>query len=294
MHDRHWARVTLAMTMLMTGLAADAGPADGDARRVTLLELYTSEGCNSCPPADRWVSALPPRLVPEKLVVLAFHVDYWNYLGWEDRFSQRRFSERQQALVRANDLRTAYTPQLVLNGRDYRRLESIESAVARINAKPADARVVLRAEQRATSIRVAVSAELTASMTEAAALYVALYENNLETEVRAGENRGRRLRHDYVVRALTGPFPIEGGKTTRREDDFPVSDDWKTQDLGVAAFVQSDRTGEVLQAAAAPLARAAGDSLGRPRRAAYLGPGNPGTIHSPLAAGVPSAASGIR
>ncbi len=246
-HYQAGLAVVLAAIM-MTGDGRSA--LAGDSARVSLLELYTSEGCSSCPPADRRVSALPRPFVPEKLVVLAFHVDYWNYLGWPDRFSQRAFTARQQALVRANGLRTAYTPQLALNGRDYRGLGSIESEVARLNTRPAGARLALQAENKAAAIHVRSVARLTTPAAESAALYVALFENNLETRVDAGENRGRRLRHDYVVRVLLGPFPVPNGRELRQENKIAVGADWKIADLGVAAFVQSERTGEVLQATA--------------------------------------------
>jgi hypothetical protein len=183
--------------------------------RVALLELYTSEGCNSCPPADRWVSSRP-RLVPQKLVVLAFHVDYWNDLGWKDRFSQRRFTERQQSLVRANGLHTAYTPQLVLNGRDFRGLAGIATQVAQVNAQAPRINLTLNADRQASALKVSVLATpAMQSVNGSTELYVALYENNLETRVEAGENRGRRLRHDYVVRNLIGPVALAPNKTTR-------------------------------------------------------------------------------
>src|SRR5262252_8617302 len=91
-------------------------------RRVPVLELYTSEGCDSCPPVDRWVGGLPARgLTPDRVVTLAFHVDYWNHLGWADPYARAEFSERQRAATRRNEGRFVYTPQLMLNGKDYRR-----------------------------------------------------------------------------------------------------------------------------------------------------------------------------
>lgn len=251
---RRHSRAGLAMALAATLMAGSGRAAlAAETTRVSLLELYTSEGCNSCPPTDRRVSALPRPFVPDQLVVLAFHVDYWNYLGWQDRFSQRRFTERQQAQVRANNLRTAYTPQLLLNGRDYRGWGSIESEVTRINTRPAGARLALRTEKMATTVRVITTAELIAPGTGAAALYVALYENNLETEVKAGENRGHRLRHDYVVRSLLGPIPVVAGKPAHWTGEIALAKDWKTEDLGVAAFVQADGNGEILQATAQPV-----------------------------------------
>jgi hypothetical protein len=223
-----------------------------DTTRISLLELYTSEGCSSCPPADRWVSQLPrPEFVPGKLVVLAFHVDYWNYIGWTDRFSQARFTERQRTLVRANRLRTAYTPQLTLNGRDYRDFGNFETQVARANSQPSTIDLALNTERGKAAIKFSVVATPSGKAIEKATeLYVAVYENNLETDVKAGENRGARLRHDYVVRALIGPMRVETGKPTRWSGEIPIARDWKAGDLGVAAFVQVSQGGEVLQASA--------------------------------------------
>jgi len=248
-------RVSLLLvvrTLLTIWLVAFSGMTlAADSRRVSLLELYTSEGCNSCPPADRWVSSLPrPQLVPGKLVVLAFHVDYWNYLGWTDRFSQRRFTNRQQAMVRVQNLRTAYTPQLLLNGRDYRRHVDLDRRVEQMATQTATYRLNLDIQRGRETY--AVRATATASdkvAPEPAEFYVAIYENNLTTEVRAGENRGEQLRHDYVVRTLIGPLAIQNGSFSWSEK-IAIARDWKPGDLGVAAFVQSTRTGEVLQAIA--------------------------------------------
>jgi hypothetical protein len=254
MRNRYSTLLAIALTGVLSG-AAGQSTAAGNMPRVALLELYTSEGCNSCPPADRWVSSLPrPQFVPQQLVVLAFHVDYWNYLGWQDRFSQRRFTERQQALVRANGLRTAYTPQLVLNGRDFRDTAEIEAQVARRNAQPPRIQLVLHADKKDSSLKASVLVNPAApSAPEPMELYVALYENNLESQVKAGENRGRRLRHDYVVRTFIGPVPVTPGRTTHWNGALPIAADWKSADLGLAAFVQAARSGEVLQATALPL-----------------------------------------
>jgi hypothetical protein len=248
MRNRYSTLLTIVLTGVLGGVAGDTATA-GNVPRVALLELYTSEGCNSCPPVDRWVSSLPqPQLVPQRLVVLAFHVDYWNYLGWQDRFSQRRFTERQQALVRANGLRTAYTPQLVLNGRDFRISTGIEKQLARINLQAPSVKLDLQAHRKGATLSTGVSVNPVASSArQPMELYVALYENNLESQVQAGENRGKRLQHDYVVRVLIGPVAVSPDKTTQQTWEIPLAADWKTADMGLAAFVQSAKTGEVLQ-----------------------------------------------
>jgi hypothetical protein len=238
------------------GAAAAQCSADSAHRRVALLELYTSEGCDSCPPADRWVSALPGRgLGTEQVVTLGLHVDYWNYLGWSDPFARSEFSARQRAANHRNKARVVYTPQLMLNGKDYRRdahADGLAQRVASINREAPQARISL-------SLAAAQPAELimqgTASVSDPArqpdaAAYVALYENNLVTAVAAGENRGKQLRHDFVVRELSGPFPLGPGGKAALDRRYRLDPRWKPADLHVAAFVQSERTGDVLQALA--------------------------------------------
>jgi hypothetical protein len=230
-----------------TAVAAEC-TATSAARRVPLLELYTSEGCNSCPPADRWVSALPQRgYTSDRVVVLAFHVDYWDRLGWPDRFAQPRFTERQRLVNQRGRSPVIYTPQLVFNGSDYRRgmrddfaerlaalARDIPKAALHLNFSPA--------ERQWT-----VAGRWSAAGAAQAQAWVALYENNLVTDVRAGENRDKRLRHDFVVRDVAGPFPSGSFSHV-----FTVDPGWKRRDLSIAAYVQDAMSGDVLQALAAP------------------------------------------
>lgn len=235
--------------------AAQCNAASG-AQRVPLLELYTSEGCDSCPPTDRWVSALPSRgLSAERVVTLAFHVDYWNHLGWADPFSQARFSERQRWVSLHNRSRVIYTPQLVLNGHDYRRGtfdDNFSAKVFAINREQPKAAIMLRQSPPKDGI---LEIDGTATIHHAgerrnAQVYIALYENNLANEVTAGENRGKKLQHDFVVHDLAGPFAGDtSGKFGHR---FRLDKRWKLRDLQIAAFVQNQRTGEVLQALVLP------------------------------------------
>lgn len=244
------AAILIAATATLTHTFA-AEKEDDQQARVGLLELYTSEGCSSCPPADKWLSSLArPEWVPTKLVVLAFHVDYWDDLGWKNRFSQRLFTERQQALVKATKLATAYTPQFVFNGRDFRERGTLEAQAFAVNGQSAAVHLMLTSAIRERTLNIQALVEPTTPQQTQAFLYIALYENNLETPVQAGENRGRRLHHDYVVRMLFKPSKVSSNKPLRWERDFPVPPDWKIADLGVAAFVQSEETGEVLQATA--------------------------------------------
>ena len=250
----------LLTALALSGIAGTAGAAqcaaDSGPQRVALLELYTSEGCDSCPPADRWVSELPGRgYHPARVVALAFHVDYWDYLGWTDPFSKTQFSERQKAASARNRARVVYTPQLLLNGGDYRRpvlFDDLGSRLSTFNRIDAKARISLQlhADDR-NSLQVTGSATMAETAArDAAQAWLALYENNLSNQVTRGENRGRRLRHDFVVRELAGPFPLDARGEARWDRRFNLDPGWKTGDLHMAAFVQNERSGDVLQALA--------------------------------------------
>jgi len=260
------ARICSLLTALaLSGLTGTVGAAqcaaDSGQQRVALLELYTSEGCDSCPPTDRWFSELPGRgYHPARIVTLAFHVDYWNYLGWTDPFSRPQYSERQKAASARNRARVVYTPQLLLNGGDYRRpalFDDIGDRLGKLNRDVARARISL---QLHSEDRSSLQVTATATVAEAAArdmaqAWLALYENNLSNQVTRGENRGRRLRHDFVVRELAGPFPLDARGEAKWGRHFNLDPGWKSGELHVAAFVQNERSGDVLQALAIPYCR---------------------------------------
>jgi hypothetical protein len=222
-------------------------------RRVALLELYTSEGCDSCPPTDRWVSALPARgLTPDRVLTLAYHVDYWNYIGWPDPFSQARFSERQRFVNARIRSRTIYTPQLMLDGKDYRRgslRDEFSAKIATINGMKPGANIRLAA----TASGLAINVVGTVSIPDAKRkthTFLALYENKLANQVTSGENKGKRLEHDFVVRELAGPLALDAvGKFVHPST---VHKSCKRKNVSVAAFVQDAATGDVLQALTLP------------------------------------------
>jgi len=232
------------------GVSAEARCAkQSPAHAVALVELYTSEGCSSCPPADRWMSRLASDGPgADSVVPLAFHVDYWDRLGWKDRFASARFSERQYALARQAGSRAVYTPGVFLNFREFRGWGSsrFNDALRAVNAKPARAEIRLELETPGTQL--AIKADFRLKTSNQGQAFVALYENRLGTDVKAGENRGVTLRHDYVVREWFGPLDINGKAEFRKT--LALQHDWKPKDLGVAAFVQDSARGEVLQATA--------------------------------------------
>lgn len=255
--------VAAAVVLLLwtTGAAAATCSAESGTIRVPLLELYTSEGCDSCPPADRWVSALPQRgFTIDRMVALAFHVDYWNYLGWTDPYAQAAFSARQREANRRIRSRAVYTPQLLLNGLDYRRAlfrDDFGERVAELNAGKPRAAISLQIDGSSTAARVRGSITIPAVADRGTAhAYLALYENGLVSEVRAGENRGKRLLHDFVVHELTGPMAPDAEGRIIIDQPLRLPRGAKPANLHLSAFAQDLATGVTLQALALPYCHA--------------------------------------
>jgi hypothetical protein len=225
-----------------------------------VLELFTSLGCSSCPPADRLLSRLgldePTRA---RVVPLEFHVDYWNQGGWSDPFSAPQWSERQEAYVHALAADGAYTPQLVVGGgaefpggNEQRARAAIDAELGR--ALPG--RISLaRREARGPALTVTATAELAESVpARKVDLLVALFENGLVTPVAGGENLGKTLRNDFVVRRLARPFSLEPKAGARRAETvaLEVRPGWRSDNLGVAAFLQDPASMRIFGAAVLP------------------------------------------
>lgn len=227
------------------------------AHTAALVELYTSEGCDSCPPADRWLSSLGSRgYTAAQVVPIALHVDYWDYIGWKDPYARAAFSARQRKLAQVQRARIVYTPQVMLQGEDFRAWGSAEfdQAVARINATPAAARIALGLDTRKKdAFGVEVQAELrVASAASDAQLYLATYENKLMSAVASGENRGKILSHDFVVFEWIGPLTFDRDGRLAERRVLPLLPKAVPGHSGVAAFVQSRSTAKVLQALILP------------------------------------------
>lgn len=247
----------LSMVVLLMAtplvLAAQCEARSGP-QRVALLELYTSEGCSSCPPADRWLSSIVSQgMGPDRVVPLALHVDYWDYIGWPDRFARASFSARQRELMQIAGARVVYTPQVILNARDFSawRSNSLARAVGEVNRLPAAADIGLTLTTGAAG-SLDILAKASTKTVSRASLYVAVYQNGLSSDVRAGENRGVRLNHDYVVREWLGPFSVGASAPLALQQSISAKPDWRANQMGVAAFVQDPASGEILQALQLP------------------------------------------
>lgn len=253
-------RTAIALVALLAALdvGAAACSAESGERTAALVELYTSEGCDSCPPADRWLSGLGARgYVPQRVVPLALHVDYWDYIGWKDPYAQRQFSGRQRKLTQMQRLAFVYTPQVMLQGRDFRhwRGAAFDREVERINATVAKARLRLEiTEVGPQALTVHARAELlSGALQDAGALYLAAYESKLSSAVTAGENRGHTLAHDYVVLEWLGPFAFDAAGRHAARRVLPLLPKGVPANSGVVGFVQDRRSLEVLQALMLPL-----------------------------------------
>ena len=241
---------TFAGLMLAQAVSAQTCSGHSPPHAVALLELYTSEGCSSCPPADRFISGLRAAgVAPQDAVLLALHVDYWNTIGWTDRFSRAAFTERQRWLSDQVNSRTIYTPEFFIGGRELRDWSGgLPAAVRRINAQPARADIGIELGMPGSAgLPVAVKAAA-----RAGTLHVALVESGIESKVAAGENRGRSLRHDFVVRAWLPAQELgRDGKATVAKV-LPLPAGAVAANMALSAFVQG-ANGEVLQAYSLPL-----------------------------------------
>jgi hypothetical protein len=257
------SRVSLGFWTALALLISTA-PASRHARAAdqptVLVELFTSEGCSSCPPADtllqRFVDASP--VAGARIIALGEHVDYWDQQGWTDRFSSVALTNRQRIYSQAFNLDSIYTPQLVVDGRA--ECVGSDAAAARRaigQALSAPHGVVRLTIEPAHGDAVAVSVS-TADLPKPGRgdrdeVVVAVTEDHLKSDVRRGENRGHVLAHAAVVRRLTAisdamPDP---GPPVRAQ--IAIDPAWRRENLNIVAFVQESRSRRIVAAAAVPL-----------------------------------------
>ena len=224
--------------------------------QVALFELYTSEGCDSCPPADQWLSALRRGADADRTVALAFHVDYWDRLGWRDRFGSAAFTGRQREQSTRHRTSFVYTPQVLLQGEDFswRMPGQPAAAIAEINARAARAKIELAAspiEHNATAVDVRLRIPDARDRAHAA-IAVALVQDGLASDVKAGENAGKRLAHDRVVRQWhVDPARFDANGEAAQHVVLALPADAGA--LSLVAVAEDTSSGNVLQAVNLPL-----------------------------------------
>jgi len=249
-----WAIACAAFAMS----AAAHLPLDAAPPTPVLVELFTSEGCSSCPPADELLARMADAANVDGalLVPLGEHVDYWDQLGWRDRFSSAAYTARQQAYAQRFAGDGPYTPQLVIDGRT-ECVGSDAPSARRLIAKAAStAHGTIAIETdgvERSPIHVVVRASnLPQSPTDRADVFIAITEDHLRSNVTRGENHGHTLTHVAVVRRLDVAGVATGSSVTA-EHTVTLASDWRRDALHLVAFVQQRHAGAVLAAASVPL-----------------------------------------
>jgi hypothetical protein len=241
----------------MSPFYAGSGMADTTTSPPILVELFTSQGCSSCPAADRLLSQLAAS--DRNIVALAFHVDYWNYIGWTDPFSSSDWSDRQRRYANQLQSNQIYTPQLVVNGRrhgvgsDQRGFSTMLAEAAKDES--AGRLKIEITEPSPTSLSLRLLAELAsdAGLQDLVA-WIALVEDGLETPVGRGENARRTLRNDRVVRRLERVDRVPSRSQTAAVE-IGLEPEWRRDRLSIAAFLQDSETLHVSAAVTVSLHR---------------------------------------
>ena len=245
------ALVTILGRMPLTAIEA-TGIQTATTRVPVLVELFTSEGCSSCPPADQLLARLEQNqpIDGAEVITLSEHVDYWNRLGWTDPFSSPTFSLRQSEYARVFGIEDIYTPQMIVDGRaqftgsnQARAREAITSAsrepkaVVNINLHSEDS--------RKASIELDVNVSALAGTATEAEVLLAIAESGLSSSVARGENKGRNLSHIAVVRKLVSLGKIDSGKGFNGKQTVKIEKNWKPENLKAVAFVQERKSKQV-------------------------------------------------
>jgi hypothetical protein len=214
-----------------------------------IVELFTSEGCSSCPPADTLLARLQ-RMVPDVDVIpLSEHVDYWNHLGWQDRFSAPLFSMRQQDYGRLFKLDSVYTPEMVVNGTAEFSGSDATRAQQEI-AKAAGGPRAVTTMWLSGNSAVHLHVEKTPAATRNVDVFLAITETNLETSVQGGENNGKRLRHVGVVRSLStvGHYDARKAGVYDADAKLNLNSEWSKDNLKLVMFVQDRSNRKIIGA----------------------------------------------
>jgi hypothetical protein len=229
-------RAAIAVSGLVAGLVSVALPAVADQTRA-VLELFTSQGCSSCPPADALFGEYAAR---KDILALSFPIDYWDYLGWKDTLASHDFSERQRAYSSARGDRQVYTPQIVVDGREHvvgSNRDAIEAALTRQAVEGLPVPITLTADADSTTVTIG------AAISEAAAkgtIWLVMYDGAVAVPIAHGENSGRTITYHNVVRKLR---PIAMWKGAAMSVDLPKSEMVQAKADHCAVILQTETDG---------------------------------------------------
>lgn len=240
----------LSCLWVLPTYALDSLSVSSSQQKTAVVEFYTSEGCSSCPPADRWFGALTQLPQGEvDMLGLAFHVDYWDYLGWKDRFGSPRHSSRQRLLGANNRQNTIYTPEFFVNGVEARGVRNVIEKIRSSNREKAAFQLELSVTISSGELLLELRSNRPASMTAPLQRQFFVYENQLMSDVKRGENAGEQLKHQQVVRYMS---PMQAFKKINKHS-IGIDADWQLDQIGVAALVTSPGKDVYLQAVHTPI-----------------------------------------
>jgi hypothetical protein len=251
----HTFALLVLATASFTAVAADVPP--HDSLSPVLVELFTSEGCSSCPPADALLTKLDglQPIAGAQVIVLSEHVDYWNHDGWKDAYSSSFFTQRQQEYVRRLGAKGPYTPEMVIdgsaqmNGSDAAAVgRAIESARTRAKV-PVHVSSFSLADSKTIHLHVAVDALPADLKSRKADIFVAVALDHAESHVSAGENKGRDIRHVAVAESINKVGTVENGKNFDRDVQVKLKSPADAGNLRLIVFLQGADAGEVVGAA---------------------------------------------
>ncbi|HTE29334.1 MAG TPA: DUF1223 domain-containing protein [Chryseolinea sp.] len=208
-----------------------------------VVELFTSEGCSSCPPADALVAKIQKQEELQRVYILSYHVDYWDRLGWKDPFSSADYSARQKQYASWLNLKSVYTPQIVVNGRNQfvgSDEETLRTAIKKGLASPGEHQLSL-VDLKLENDKLKFQYHKDGSENHLA-LIVVIVQKSASSKVRAGENKGKQLSHVQVVRKISR-IVLDGISDGKAEIEWPPS--LNPDDMELTAFIQDQRTGSI-------------------------------------------------
>lgn len=248
----------LAVAGLLTQRISPKASASAVGKGPVVVELFTSEGCSSCPPADALLRTLEANASSNgtQVIVLGEHVDYWDRLGWKDRFSSADYTHRQQQYAEAFGTDQIYTPQMIVDGRaEFVGSDQVKArtAIGQASTQPKASVTLMIKHMSPQKIDLQTDISSLPSSSHKARVLVFVTETNLSSDVRAGENSGSTLQHAGVVRSIQPAGFVESSEIFHRAIPIILDKHWKLQDLQAIVVLQDERDRGIVGAASIPL-----------------------------------------
>lgn len=253
----HWYLIVL-LSSLPAAANAESCRVKSESHVVPLIEVYTAEGCSDCPPADTWLSKFAAQTDPSQASMLALHVDYWDEHGWPDRFADPAYSQRQNFRVKLAKKKVIYTPHVMIGTETtvkWNDQAETSRLLSRARSKTAQVELAMEVGKADGGLQVSVRALPHADAPTGPTpnlMWLALYQDDLTSNILEGENKGRTLHHDRVTRVLKGPWAINK-QLVAGEVKIPLESDFDLAKSGLVLFAESSTTGAGLQSLNLPL-----------------------------------------